>query len=520
MRFHKHVVSTVTAIAACASAALLACALSAPAPAVLAAYAASGEADSARGVSAGASSEADAEGSDAASTGAQAAEEPEAGTSAAASSAGGSTASASEDKKSGSKSAQKSAGSKKSGASKSSGGAGKSASASSGKSAKSAKSSKNSKSAKKAKSSKEKAAAKKKAAKKKAAKKAAKYARRLAGLADQLQAVPDGLGEAEDVERVYKKKLAKLKKKLAKLEEERERAQNVLDEMQSELTAGPGEAIERVLAGQADLGSIDARAYLLQKVADSSSARVAELDAQIAELEQREEALEKREAADMKAALKDHEEELERVVAQGNAIAAKIEKNVSLMEYAETDLSKSRAALRESSLAAAARWYEFEDALAGEKDVLTFGAGADFRLSEKAFVKKWGAAIDAFYANTCPDAPLEGHGAEMAQAAWDHKIDPRLCAAVSIVESTGGQYCIKPYNAWGWGAADSDPYGGASAWDSWEGAIEAWHEGMAESTTGLATAPTVVELGETYCSSLDWAAEVSAAMEQIGAEAD
>ena len=40
--------------------------------------------------------------------------------------------------------------------------------------------------------------------------------------------------------------------------------------------------------------------------------------------------------------------------------------------------------------------------------------------------------------------------------------------------------CIRPHNAWGWGAADSNPYGLASEWDSWETAIEAHIRGLAK----------------------------------------
>lgn len=96
-----------------------------------------------------------------------------------------------------------------------------------------------------------------------------------------------------------------------------------------------------------------------------------------------------------------------------------------------------------------------------------------------------------------------------------HKIDPRLCAAVSIAESGGGQNCIRPYNAWGWGAADSDPRGLAAEWSSFEEAIEAWHEGMASSGSGLATARTVSALGAIYCSSPIWGATVIDQMELV-----
>lgn len=163
-------------------------------------------------------------------------------------------------------------------------------------------------------------------------------------------------------------------------------------------------------------------------------------------------------------------------------------------------------------------WYDEADAHAGVRDTISFGEGVDFSLPEDEFVKTWGSAIDAFYASrswTSGAIPLQGYGRAMAASAWQHHIDPRLCAAVSIVESSGGQACIRPFNAWGWGAADSDPYGLAVEWGSFEEAIEAWHEGMVTSTSGLAMASTVSALGAVYCSSPAWGATVIEQMELI-----
>lgn len=111
--------------------------------------------------------------------------------------------------------------------------------------------------------------------------------------------------------------------------------------------------------------------------------------------------------------------------------------------------------------------------------------------------------------------PLQGHGREMAASAYRHKVDPRLCAAIGVAESGGGQSCIRPYNAWGWGAADSDPYGLAAEWSSFTEAIEAWHEGMVTSTSGLASAKTVSDLGGIYCSSPVWSVTVIEEMGRI-----
>ena len=65
-------------------------------------------------------------------------------------------------------------------------------------------------------------------------------------------------------------------------------------------------------------------------------------------------------------------------------------------------------------------------------------------------------------------------------SAWKHCIDPRWSAAISNTESSKGAVCIRPHNAWGWGAADSDPYNLAFDWGSWAEAIDAHAKGLAE----------------------------------------
>lgn len=163
-------------------------------------------------------------------------------------------------------------------------------------------------------------------------------------------------------------------------------------------------------------------------------------------------------------------------------------------------------------------WYDELDARADAQGALSFGEGIDFALDEDAFIETWGTAIDEYFADrdrTAGAMPLQGHGREMAASAYRHKVDPRLCAAISVAESGGGQSCIRPHNAWGWGAADSDPYGLAAEWSSFAEAIEAWHEGMVTSTSGLASAKTVGGLGGIYCSSPAWGVTVIEEMGRI-----
>lgn len=101
--------------------------------------------------------------------------------------------------------------------------------------------------------------------------------------------------------------------------------------------------------------------------------------------------------------------------------------------------------------------------------------GIKWDVGEDAFVAEWAPRIDRFLAGS----PMQGLGEAFAKAAWANNIDPRFSPAISTIESSNGRYCIKPHNAWGWGAADSDPYGLASSWATWEDAINAHVRGLA-----------------------------------------
>lgn len=115
-----------------------------------------------------------------------------------------------------------------------------------------------------------------------------------------------------------------------------------------------------------------------------------------------------------------------------------------------------------------------------ESQPLTSNTGAlsddaDWYADRDEFIAEWSARIDAYLAGS----PLEGQGVNFAASAWKWGVDPRWSPAISNTESSKGAYCIRPHNAWGWGAADSDPYGLASQWDSWEEAIDAHVAGLA-----------------------------------------
>lgn len=102
--------------------------------------------------------------------------------------------------------------------------------------------------------------------------------------------------------------------------------------------------------------------------------------------------------------------------------------------------------------------------------------GADWFAGRDEFIDHWAERLDRYLAGS----PLAGQGENFAKAAWKYNIDPRWSAAISNTESSKGAYCIRPHNAWGWGAADEDPAGLALHWDSWEDAIDAHAKGLSE----------------------------------------
>lgn len=113
---------------------------------------------------------------------------------------------------------------------------------------------------------------------------------------------------------------------------------------------------------------------------------------------------------------------------------------------------------------------------AATTDTAALRDGADWYADRDEFITHWAARIDAYLAGS----PLEGQGANFAQAAWKYNVDPRWSPAISNTESSKGRACIRPHNAWGWGAADADPYGLALEWNSWEEAIDAHVKGLSE----------------------------------------
>ena len=139
----------------------------------------------------------------------------------------------------------------------------------------------------------------------------------------------------------------------------------------------------------------------------------------------------------------------------------------SINAYLEEERRKAEEALRieeAETLKAVEQKMDEQRATAGIPAGLD---NIDWSVGKKAFIEEWTKRIDEYMAGY----PLAGYGEVFATAAWNNRIDPRLSPAISRTESTSGQVCFKPYNAWGWGT---------TTWYSWEQAINDHVSGMAE----------------------------------------
>lgn len=282
------------------------------------------------------------------------------------------------------------------------------------------------------------------------------------------------------------------------------RAQKTLDAARSELGSEGTITIWDILRGTTSVEKAETHDYLLNVIIEDRTSFIQEKQQELDERNQARQGLSD-DADAKKAAFND-------ALSQTNKAAFAVEKSACA-------LPRTGNKLRASAQSATSAWYDKVNKLSGIDSKLVFGTGADFSLDKDAFVAKWGAAIDSFFTQydgrSGVSSPLKGCGKEMAEQAYEQKVDPRLCAAVSVVESSAGVYCIKPHNAWGWGAADSNPYAGAASWTSWDGAIESWHKGLVGSKTGMASAGSVSRLGGIYCSSWDWPSKVIDEMQRI-----
>lgn len=151
----------------------------------------------------------------------------------------------------------------------------------------------------------------------------------------------------------------------------------------------------------------------------------------------------------------------------GRALAAAQEARLEAQRQAQETARQSAEAAAAAKAAGSSGQASASSAIEqGDKAVAAIDDGADWGSDEAAFVSSWSGRIDAYLEGS----PLSGQGRTFAQAAWDYGVDPRWSPAIAYTESTLGEYCFLPYNAWGWGSV---------SWDSWEEAIDAHVRGLA-----------------------------------------
>ena len=162
------------------------------------------------------------------------------------------------------------------------------------------------------------------------------------------------------------------------------------------------------------------------------------------------------------------EEEARRQAEQAAAAAAAAAKAAAAnaAEAVADDEGEDAAAIEEAPAAPTSEEIVEATQEASDAAAEATSDGADWSTDKATFVESWAGRIDAYLAGS----PLAGYGATFASAAWDYGVDPRWSPAISCIESTKGEACFLPCNAWGWGS---------ESWGSWEEAIYDHVQGLA-----------------------------------------
>lgn len=168
------------------------------------------------------------------------------------------------------------------------------------------------------------------------------------------------------------------------------------------------------------------------------------------------------------------------------------------LEAAHAELEQARQEAAEQEELAHEALIVLQDQRAAKQRNAGASDGADWYMSQEEFIDEWAPRINAYLAGS----PMAGTGELFARAAWLNCIDPRWSPAISTIESGKGAKCIRPFNAWGWGAADSDPKRLAAEWSSWDEAINAHVKALANGY-GYTISPAAAQA---YCPSNheDW----------------
>ena len=107
-------------------------------------------------------------------------------------------------------------------------------------------------------------------------------------------------------------------------------------------------------------------------------------------------------------------------------------------------------------------------------------------------------------------SPLASKAEFLVKTASQFGLDYRLVASISIIESSGGKFTYRPYNAWGWGGAAA-PF----SFSSWEDAIYTVSQGLSiYASSGLITPAQIAPRYNPY-TPIQWSGKVANVMNEI-----
>ncbi len=107
-------------------------------------------------------------------------------------------------------------------------------------------------------------------------------------------------------------------------------------------------------------------------------------------------------------------------------------------------------------------------------------------------------------------APLASKAEYLVKTAQEFGLDYRLVAAISIIESGGGKYAYRPYNAWGWGGSMQ-----AFTFSSWEEGIYTVTRGLSRyHASGLITPKQIAPRYNPHTPN-EWSRKVEFVMSQM-----
>lgn len=127
-------------------------------------------------------------------------------------------------------------------------------------------------------------------------------------------------------------------------------------------------------------------------------------------------------------------------------LAQKKAESESARQRLQEDVANAQAAAEEAN----ERYKQTKEAKVAAAQKVSSGttvtlSTVDWSADKTAFVEEWSSRIDSYLSGS----PLYGYGKVFASCAYDNNLDPRISPAISLVESSKGAVCFRPYNAWG-----------------------------------------------------------------------